>query len=71
MRFEEALKAMREGKKVNPCCYSDWKCIYHLDMNKREIILDVYSDGELFESNVSGTFNFEEIMSEDWEVVDE
>ena len=69
--FEEALKCMREGKKVNPCCHSDWKCIYHLDMDKREIILDVYDDDKLFQSGVSSTFNFDEIMAEDWEVVED
>lgn len=65
MRFEEALKAMREGKKVNPNCYKDSKYIYYLDRNGKQIILILYGN------EVATTFNYQEIMSEDWEIIDE
>lgn len=60
MRFEEALKCMREGKKVKLNDYIHFiegKTIYkyHID--------DTFK--------LLGHLNYDEIMSEDWEVVDE
>lgn len=60
MRFEEALKAMREGKKVklgNYIYFIEGKTIWkhHVDDNFKLL-------GHLF---------YDEIMSEDWEIVDE
>ena len=72
MRFEKALKCMREGKKVNPNVTGyGWRVFYYLDMRKRELLMDVYDDTKLYEGGVSTTLNFEEIISEDWEVVED
>ena len=72
MKFEEALKCMREGKKVNPNITSyGWRVHYYLDMRKRELLMDVYDDTKLFEGGVSTTLNFEEIISENWDIVDD
>lgn len=63
MRFEEALKAMREGKKVRKRCWYPYQAIW-------------MSNGKLFcydipDTNVSKVEDVSEnwILGEDWEVV--
>lgn len=61
MRFEEALKAMREGKKV-----SLYGRIYRIDEQSDLVYLS--SDGDYWDTVfISGW----DILSEDWEVVDD
>lgn len=60
MRFEEALKAMREGKKVKRTCFDD-SDYYYLE---NKIIKD--SCG-----SIQFVLTGKEILAEDWEVVDE
>lgn len=59
MRFEEALKAMREGKKVK----SKYTPVLWLE------------DNEIWYANKRGIYNYflttSEVLSEDWEIVDE
>lgn len=59
MRFEEALKAMREGKKVK-------------DIFSPVIWLE---DNNIWYENEDGIFNYQlmtgDVLSEYWEVVDE
>lgn len=60
MRFEEALQAMREGKKVK----IKEQPIYYI---KDNTIMEIWSNiGE-----VSTLLNPEEILSENWEVENE
>ena len=61
MKFEEALKAMHEGKKVK---LKKEQPIYYIKDNT--IIESWINIGE-----VSTLLNPKEILSEDWEVVDE
>lgn len=61
MRFEEALKAMREGKKVK---LKKEQPIYYIEDNT--IIESWINIGE-----VSTLLNPKEILSEDWEIEDE
>ena len=60
MKFEEALKAMRESKKIK---FGDY--IHFIEENiiwKHHINNDFKLLGHLY---------YDEIMSEDWEIVDE
>lgn len=59
MRFEEALKAMREGKKVQKRTLT-----YRLDE------LDNGSNCLMVEYPI-GNLSKDDILSEDWEIVDE
>lgn len=64
MRFEDALKCMREGKKV----YNSNKPtdVYRVnEFGHLEIINDNFPDG--CHSSISG----DDIFSEDWEVVED
>lgn len=61
MRFEEAMKALREGKKV---------CLKHEDFG-----LEINAEGRLIAENTFNNFKSEallwecyDILSEDWEV---
>ena len=62
MRFEEALKWMREGKKVRQKCYPQF--IYWIEEDK---IFEIHR-GWMDEAKYFEPF---EILAEDWEVVDE
>lgn len=62
MRFEEALKAMREGKKVKRKKWTtECLCIVDGALNGYSFIEHQYNTFPLSLSN---------IMSEDWEIVD-
>ena len=64
MRFEEALKCMREGKKV--CNSNKPTDVYRMnDFGHLEIINDNFPDG--CHSSISG----DDIFAEDWEVVED
>lgn len=60
MRFEEALKAMREGKKVR---IKDEDKIYSIKKGYLLCLTNV----DITEVNLDGY----DIMAEDWEIVDE
>lgn len=71
MRFEQALKAMREGKKVKlahsswlDCCYI---CVYKDEIS---IVADYHLEGKLFKGMLID-FTAHEILSEDWEICDD
>lgn len=59
MKFEEALKALRQGKRVRQPC----QCYYLLDDCKdSETIIDAGGDYKVFSSG--------EILAEDWEIIE-
>ena len=60
MRFEDALKAMREGKKVKRTCLDD-SDYYYLE-NKR--IKDSYE-------SIQFVLTGKEILAEDWEIIED
>lgn len=62
MKFEEALKAMREGKKVKRAKWKNISSIW-IDKNNGEII----TDDKPYEKIMS----FAEIMADDWEIYEE
>lgn len=66
MRFELALKAMREGKKVKRPCYS---VEYFIKDNKIKYIQRI--DGKEYDFGGANAINNDDIMSEDWEVIDD
>ena len=59
MKFEDALKCMREGKKVTIKGYD----VFYFVFNDK--IYDVAFDKE------NATFDESELLAEDWEVVDD
>ena len=59
MKFEEALKAMRDGKKVKLNDY-----IYFIE---EKTIWKHHIDNDF---NLLGHLYYDEIMSENWEIVD-
>ena len=65
MRFEEALKAMREGKKVRRTSWDKWEAMWIKD-NKfycyENMCGDVYEYEDWYLYNM---------LEEDWEIVDE
>ena len=65
MRFEEALKAMREGKKVS--CYLDNRCIENLHIKKNRL----YADDFRLETPILINPSADYILAEDWEVVED
>lgn len=71
MRFEEALKAMREGKKVANefCLHTDREDVLYIE--DEDLLSDVYEDGCLVDQHIPVLLSSLEIMSEDWEIVDE
>lgn len=73
MRFEEALKAMREGKRVKRFAY-DFPAIYWFDFNKKTIslqVIDVYSGNEILDYIDETCFAYEDINADDWEIADD
>ena len=60
MRFEEALKAMREGKKVKLGDY-----IYFIE---EKTIWKHHIDNDF---KLLGHLYYDEIMSEDWEIIND
>ena len=60
MRFEEALKAMREGKKVRLPRSSWLVCCYMVNDKNEETMVAEFND-----------FTAHEILSEDWEICDD
>lgn len=62
MKFEEALKAMREGKKVKRAKWRNISSIW-IDKNNGEIC----TDDKLYERILS----FAEITADDWEICEE
>lgn len=69
MRFEEALKAMRIGKVVYNKQEPDFK--YGIDKNKKGNVLWYECKGMKYYFLDEIGFHQNEILSEDWEVVDE
>jgi len=68
MKFEDALKAMREGKKVTR---KDWALVlgtpeYYCVLNGKFVF---YSGIEYYESCIS--ISGKDILAEDWEVVED
>lgn len=66
MRFEEALKAMREGKRVTRKTQNN-VISYIID---KKIMCEFLSFGVWKIDNYT-FMSFEDILSEDWEIVDE
>lgn len=67
MRFEEALKAMREGKKVKLADYNTRYCLVNGSIWEESInqLGNVYYAGGIADLSCY------KILAEDWEVVDE
>lgn len=69
MRFEEALKAMREGKKVK-LSSEGLETIFWI--KNEDIISESFYDGEReYDQEASHWLITEEILSEDWEIVND
>lgn len=66
MTFEKALKAMREGKRVKRPCYS---VEYFINGSNIKYIQKI--DGKEYDFGGANAINGEDIMSNDWEVVDD
>lgn len=62
MKFEEALKAMREGKKAKPTKHSNY--FYYIDNEDNDLVI-VCEDDEFL-----ATLPSIEILSENWEIVE-
>lgn len=71
MRFEEALKAMREGKKVK-LAHSSWLncCYFCTYKGETSIVADYYESDKLYKGMLID-FTSHQILSEDWEVLNE
>lgn len=71
MRFEEALKCMREGKKVvnEFGLHTDYMEVLYID--DEDLTSDRYEDGYLVDKDIPVTLSSIDIMSEDWEVEDD
>lgn len=71
MKFEDALKCMREGKKVvnGFGLHTDWFDVFYIE--DENLTSDRYEDGYLVDKNIPVLLVGVEIMSEDWEVVDD
>lgn len=69
MTFEEALKCMREGKKVvnEFGLHTDYIEVLYID--DEDLTSDRYEDGYLVDKHIPVTLSSIDIMSEDWEVV--
>lgn len=68
MKFEEALKAMREGKSVKRKAYND-EYLYIEENLNREPIMFIKKK---YEPRICvAIINIISILAEDWEVVDE
>lgn len=65
MRFEEALKAMRDGKKVREKCWNDWEFMW-IDSIKIKWFANPDLDEEFAEE-----INSDMILAEDWEIIDD
>lgn len=66
MKFEEALKCMRKGKKVKRPCYDVVYVISHNEIRYRH----TFGQGEVYEFGLTA-IQKEDIMAEDWEVVED
>lgn len=66
MKFEEALKAMREGKKVRRPCMLQKLAITETEGRKQHIF--IYHKHYGF---IPYKADSDDILSEDWEVVDD
>lgn len=65
MRFEEALKAMREGKKVKRC---DGKYCYYI---KNDVLYHENSEGEESLDDDWCGFTIRAVLSDEWVIVDD
>ena len=69
MRFEEALKAMREGKKVklrpDEPSEGNWRDNVHIKDNKMYMASDIYW------YPVVAKLTYKDILSEKWEIDDD
>ena len=71
MKFEDALKAMREGKKVvnEFGLHADYMEVLYID--DENLTSDRYEEGYLVDKDIPVTLSSIDIMSEHWEIVDE
>ena len=71
MKFEDALKCMREGKKVvnEFGLHTDWYDVLYI--KDEELTSDRYEDGYLVDKDIPVTLSSIDIMSEDWEVIED
>lgn len=71
MKFEEALSLMREGKKVVDefGLHTDWYDVFYIKDGR--LTSDRYEEGYLVDDDIPVMLTEMDIMSEDWEVVDE
>ena len=65
MKFEEALKAMREGKKVKRPNDREIYVISHNELRYRH----TFGKGEVYEFGLTAMHK-EAILAEDWEIVE-
>lgn len=68
MKFEEALKAMRDGKSVTRKAYNN-EYLYIIENLNKEPIMFIKKKYE--QRNCVATINIISILAEDWEIVDE
>jgi hypothetical protein len=68
MKFEEAIVALKEGKKIRHALYSGYFYLDHEDeLIAHYIPEDTFGEEEIEEAQ----FNYTDIIAEDWEVVNE
>ena len=65
MKFEEALKAMREGNKIKR---KNYNCCFFLENNQIFVIYQYCFKDKHIE--IKEHFWHEEIIAEDWKIVD-
>lgn len=70
MRFEQALKAMRDGKKVTRLSDKDWKVIYWFSNNAicLQVVGLILGDEESYHI-AETSFDYSDINASDWEIV--
>lgn len=63
-KFEDALKAMREGKKVRQKCWWDWE-LFWIENGELKCFANPYLDIEILKE-----FSTDFLFATDWEIVE-
>lgn len=68
MRFEQALQAMREGKKVREKSWNTWECLF---IKKKMLYSADMDDGKIFYYVADLSMDADYLLAEDWEIVED